>query len=111
MMARCVWDDLRDGEFAAVSARAPVVGRHVDVDPGGRTALSSPLYSHTMPSVPRQLYLPVPVASFRNVTETLAPGVPPLTGVCIDTVDLEGKWLSGTFSVLNRQVGKGIVAS
>ena len=24
--------------------------------------------------VPRQLYLPVPVASFRNVTETLAPG-------------------------------------
>ena len=25
--------------------------------------------------VPRQLYLPVPVASLRNVTETLAPGV------------------------------------
>ena len=35
----------------------------------------------------------------------------PLTGVGIDTVDLEGKWLSGAFSVLNRQVGKGIVAS
>ena len=29
------------------------------------------------PSVPRRLFLPVPVASFRNVTETLAPGVPP----------------------------------
>ena len=26
-------------------------------------------------------------------------------------VDLEGKWLSGTFSVLNRRVDKGIVAS
>ena len=36
---------------------------------------------------------------------------PSLTGVCIDTVDLEGKWLSGTFSVLNRQVGNGFVAS
>ena len=34
-----------------------------------------------------------------------------LTGVGIDTVDLEGKWLSGTFSVLNRQVGNGFVAS
>ena len=38
-------------------------------------------------------------------------GVTQLTGVGIDTVDLEGKWLSGTFSVLNRQVDKGIVAS
>ena len=26
-------------------------------------------------------------------------------------VDLEGKWFSGTFSVLNRLVYKGIVAS
>ena len=26
-------------------------------------------------------------------------------------VDLEGKWLSGTFSVLNRRVDQGIVAS
>ena len=38
-------------------------------------------------------------------------GSMPLTGVCIDTMDLEGKWLSGTFSVLDRQVGNGFVAS
>jgi hypothetical protein len=52
---RRIYDDIegtRDVPSGIVSGGPPGgdAGRHVDVDPGGRTALSSPLYSHTMPS-------------------------------------------------------------
>ena len=38
------------------------------------------------------------------------PASPPDKGM-YKFVDLEGKWLSGAFSVLNRWVDRGIVAS
>ena len=40
----------------------------------------------------------------------MAWGIPPDKGM-YKFVDLEGEWLSGAFSVLNRWVDRGIVAS
>ena len=81
------------------------------------TQSTSTMYSHTgLVEGDTRHYRVSAITSFNtspasNVASATTDATPPLTGVGIDTVDLEGKWLSGAFSVLNRQVGKGIVAS
>ena len=61
-----------------------------------------------MTSLPSIFALATRSAAFARA---MAGSLPPPDRGRYKFVDLEGKWLSSTFSALNRRVDKGIVAS